>query len=89
MRLRCRPKINPGAGTTEPPKLMSLADWAGPPDDSTLPGSKEQPPPPTPLDPLGLSSAALGGASHQAVASHNPRMQSKPPAPVLTHRAVC
>ena len=44
-----------------PPKLTSLADWAGPPDDSQLPGFSEQPPAPTPVDLLGLSPAALGG----------------------------
>ena len=55
-----------------PPKLMSLADWAGPPDDSQLPGFKEQPPAPTPVDPLGLSPASLGGVhfAHDARALH-------------------
>ncbi len=49
---------------------MSLADWAGPPDDSTLPGFRDRPPPPTPVDPLGLSPAALGGA-HQVAFCHH------------------
>ena len=62
VRVRCSPKVEGASAEPPPPKLTSLADWAGPPDDSQLPGFGEQPPAPTPVDPLGLSPAALGGA---------------------------